>query len=91
MLAVSKAGFCCAGQSGMGKSTTSRRWRAAGGSVPADDMVLLECGGEEVIAHPAADLEPVAANLWRGRLIRLNRRFPSPECLLWPAARSGRS
>ena len=52
LLAVSKGGLLLCGQSGMGKSTTSRRWRAAGGSVPADDMVLLECGGEEVIAHP---------------------------------------
>lgn len=52
LLAVSKGGLLLCGQSGMGKSTTSRRWQAAGGSVPADDMVLLECGGEEVIAHP---------------------------------------
>lgn len=30
------------GESGIGKSTSSRRWRADGGSAVADDMVLLE-------------------------------------------------
>ena len=49
LLAVSKGGLLLCGQSGMGKSTTSRRWQAAGGSVPADDMVLLEYGGEELM------------------------------------------
>ena len=56
LLAVSKGGLLLCGQSGMGKSTTSRRWQAAGGSVPADDMVLLECGGD---CPSAADLEPL--------------------------------
>ena len=30
------------GESGIGKSTTMRRWQAAGGEAEADDMVLLE-------------------------------------------------
>jgi len=43
--------FLC-GQSGMGKSTTAQRWKAAGGECPADDLVLMEWDGDNLFAHP---------------------------------------
>jgi len=45
-------GVLLCGQSGMGKTTTAQRWREEGGDVAADDMVLLEYGGEVLYAHP---------------------------------------
>jgi len=38
-------GMLLCGQSGIGKSTTMRRWKAGGGKVYADDLVLLEEDG----------------------------------------------
>lgn len=51
LLDTPKGGLLFCGQGGVGKSTTSRRWRDAGGSTPADDMLLLEFSGNEVAAH----------------------------------------
>lgn len=40
------------GESGVGKSTTSRRWRESGGTAIADDMVLLEfTDGQDILVH----------------------------------------
>lgn len=40
-------------ESTVGKSTTSRRWEAAGGKYTADDMILLEYDTPDgIIAHP---------------------------------------
>lgn len=40
------------GDSGIGKSTTVRRWRAAGNTAIADDMVYLYCRNGEFFARP---------------------------------------
>lgn len=37
------------GESGMGKSTASTRWRAYGGKCVSDDMALLDFSGEETV------------------------------------------
>ncbi len=42
--------FCAA--SGVGKSTTARRWCDAGGVCRADDMVLLDFSNDKIMAHP---------------------------------------
>lgn len=52
LLDTPRGGVLLCGQSGMGKTTTSRRWQAAGGRVPADDMVLLEYGDDGLFVHP---------------------------------------
>ena len=52
LLNTPKGGLLFCGQGGIGKSTTARRWREAGGEVLADDMVLLEYDGNEIAAHP---------------------------------------
>jgi hypothetical protein len=39
------------GESGVGKSTSSRRWREAGYAAAADDMVLLEFDNDGIYAH----------------------------------------
>ena len=52
LLNTPKGGLLFCGQGGIGKSTTARRWREAGGEVLADDMVLLEYDGTEIAAHP---------------------------------------
>ncbi len=52
LLDTPKGGLLFCGQGGVGKSTTARRWRKAGGNAPADDMVLLEYGDHEIAAHP---------------------------------------
>lgn len=46
-------GVLLSAESGVGKSTTSRRWEASGGKYTSDDMILLEYDTPEgVIAHP---------------------------------------
>ena len=52
LLDTVQGGVLLCGQSGMGKSTSSRRWRAAGGKVFSDDMILLEFHNGEICAHP---------------------------------------
>lgn len=39
------------GESGVGKSTTSCRWRQIGNRAVADDMILLEFSGGDILAH----------------------------------------
>ena len=39
------------GESGMGKSTASARWRALGGKCVSDDMALLDFSGEDGSIH----------------------------------------
>ena len=52
LLDTACGGILLCGQSGMGKSTSSRRWREAGGTVFADDMILLEFAENTITAHP---------------------------------------
>ncbi len=42
LLETARGGVLLSGESGVGKSTTFRRWQEAGGMAYADDMVLLE-------------------------------------------------
>jgi len=68
--------FLLCGQSGIGKSTTMRRWKEGGGNVFADDLVLLEETGEKtyhVSPYPT----------WS-----LCRESGSLEGLSYPAAKS---
>ena len=52
LLNLPKGNLLLTGQSGIGKSTTSRRWIEAGGVSVADDMSLLEIHNDSVWAHP---------------------------------------
>lgn len=52
LLDAPRGAILLCGQSGMGKSTTSRRWRESGGAVYADDMMLLEFADRTIITHP---------------------------------------
>lgn len=49
MLERDGEGLLLCGESGMGKSTSSRRWREAGGTAIADDKILVEFTGDKGI------------------------------------------
>lgn len=52
MLETPAGGVILCGESGIGKSTTSRRFRAIGGRCTADDMILLEQRNDGFYAYP---------------------------------------
>lgn len=52
LLTSPKGNLLLTGQSGIGKSTTSRRWHKVGGTAIADDMSLLEFREDGIWAHP---------------------------------------
>lgn len=52
LLASARGALLLCGESGVGKSTTVRRWQDIGGIAPADDLLLLEYGGNGVFAYP---------------------------------------
>lgn len=54
MLCNSRGAVLLCGESGVGKSTTSERWKALGGdcSCPADDMILLSHHDGRFMAYP---------------------------------------
>ena len=45
-LSTRRGALLLCGESGVGKSTSARRWQADGGEAPADDLILLEYGAE---------------------------------------------
>ncbi len=51
MLICQKGAIVLLGESRIGKSTTSNRWKCCGHSAPADDMLLLEFTSEGFFAH----------------------------------------
>lgn len=52
LLEFGDKGILVCAESGVGKSTTARRWRECGGSCIADDMVLLEFCENAIFARP---------------------------------------
>ncbi len=75
LLSVRGGGLLFCGESGVGKSTTSRRWQAAGGGVAADDMLLLEYGKEQLSVHPLPTWSRCAVSA-EGLCYPVNRVIP---------------
>lgn len=51
MLEKSDQALLLLGESGIGKSTSMRRWQESGGEAVADDMVLLEYLEDKIVVH----------------------------------------
>lgn len=63
------------GESGVGKSTSARRWREAGGKCYADDLILVDYSGTEFFTHPLPTWSICKESL-AGQLYPFNRRLP---------------
>ena len=68
------------GESGVGKSTTARRWRESGGQCYADDLILIDYSGEEFFAHPLPTWSICKESL-EGQFYPFNRKLPLKSVL----------
>ena len=80
MLKVSGGALLLLGESGVGKSTTARRFKEAGLHSPADDMILLEYGGDELFVHPLPTWSSCRLGL-EGKFFPVNDIYPLREVL----------
>ena len=80
MLKVSGGALLLLGESGVGKSTSARRFKEAGLRSPADDMILLEYGGDELFVHPMPTWSSCRLGL-EGKYFPVNDIYPLRDLL----------
>ena len=83
-------GILLSAESGVGKSTTCRRWEACGGKYTSDDMILLEYDTSEgIIAHPLPTWSRCIREGTEHLCYPLQRRIPLAGLLVLLRRQSG--